>query len=154
LTIDILRPIVHGRSLSWNGTYCISPLVGVPSGLPLVSLIAVLLTSAELFTGDAPIFVCSVGWWSDTKLVCRNRPSHIRNILVFRLSNFLLSTPDSLKDVDKEEYVPSRLLSRRPTKLGEPFFKELPWCVWFNSLPKGRRRGQGTGCVVPSLWVL
>jgi formate/nitrite transporter len=92
------------------------------------SLIAVLLTSAELFTGDALIFVASVlGGKVSIRSLFRNwTVSWICNMagcLVW--AYFMVYLPDSLKDLDKNEYAIEVALKKANQSWGSTFLKGI-----------------------------
>jgi formate/nitrite transporter len=92
------------------------------------SLIAVLLTSAELFTGDALIFVAAVlGGQVSIRSLCRNWTiSWICNMAgCLAWAYFLVYLPDSLKDVDKEEYAIEVALRKAYQPWGTIFLKGI-----------------------------
>jgi formate/nitrite transporter len=92
------------------------------------SLIAVLLTSAELFTGDALIFVAAVlGGQVSIRSLCRNWTiSWICNMAgCLAWAYFMVYLPDSLKDVDKEEYAIEVALRKAYQPWGTIFLKGI-----------------------------
>jgi formate/nitrite transporter len=89
-------------------------------------LVAVLLTSAELFTGDALIFVASVlGGKVTLRSLCRNwTVSWICNFVgCLAWAYFMVYLPDSLGDLDKNEYAVKVALAKAHQPSGAIFLK-------------------------------
>jgi formate/nitrite transporter len=91
-------------------------------------LIAVLLTSAELFTGDALIFVASVlGGKVSIRSLCRNwTVSWICNFAgCLTWAYFMVYLPDSLDDLDQNEYAVKVALKKAYQPWGTIFLKGI-----------------------------
>jgi formate/nitrite transporter len=91
-------------------------------------LIAVLLTSAELFTGDALIFVASVlGGKVTIRSLCRNwTVSWICNFAgCLAWAYFMVYLPDSLEDMGKNEYAVKVALAKANQPWGAIFLKGI-----------------------------
>jgi formate/nitrite transporter len=90
--------------------------------------IAVLLTSAELFTGDALIFVAAVlGGQVSIRSLCRNwTVSWICNMVgCLAWAYFMVYLPDSLEDLDKNEYAIKVALAKANQPWGAIFLKGI-----------------------------
>ena len=122
--------------------------------------IAVLLTSAELFTGDALIFVAAVlGGKVSIRSLCRNWTiSWICNMAgCLAWAYFMVYLPDSLEELDKNEYAIKVALAKANQPLGNHFSQGY-WRQ-FHGVSRGlavhlcrRSGGQGTGSVFPHHW--
>jgi formate/nitrite transporter len=91
-------------------------------------LIAVLLTSAELFTGDALIFVASVlGGKVSIGSLCRNwTVAWICNMVgCLAWAYFMVYLPDSLEDLGKNEYAIKVALAKANQPWGAIFLKGI-----------------------------
>jgi formate/nitrite transporter len=91
-------------------------------------LIAVLLTGAELFTGDILVFMAAVlGGKVSVRSLCRNWTiSWICNMVgCLAWAYFLVYLPDSLKDVDKNEYAIKVALAKSNQPWGAIFLKGI-----------------------------
>lgn len=91
-------------------------------------LIAVLLTSAELFTGDALIFIASVlGGKVSIRSLCRNwTVAWICNMAgCLAWAFFMVYLSDSLKDLDKDDFAVKVALKKANQPWGNIFLKGI-----------------------------
>jgi formate/nitrite transporter len=131
LTLDVLmvQSFMAGLYIAMAGHLYLAIGGGVlgaaffPTGL-----IAVLLTSAELFTGDALVFVASVlGGRVSIRSLLRNwTVSWICNMAgCLAWAYFMVYLPDSLNDLDKNEYAVAVALKKANQTWGAIFLKGI-----------------------------
>jgi formate/nitrite transporter len=131
LTLDVLmvQSFMAGLYIAMAGHLFLAVGGGVLGAIFFpTGLIAVLLTSAELFTGDALVFVASVlGGKVTIRSMCRNwTVSWICNMAgCLAWAYFMVYLPDSLDDLDKNEYAITVALKKAHQPWGAIFLKGI-----------------------------
>jgi formate/nitrite transporter len=131
LTLDVLmvQSFMAGLYIAMAGHLYLAIGGGVLGAVFFpTGLIAVLLTSAELFTGDALVFVASVlGGKVSIRSLCRNwTVSWICNMAgCLAWAFFMVYLPDSLEDLNKSEYAVTVALNKAYQPWGTIFLKGI-----------------------------